>query len=175
MTRSARTALGILCLAGAVGGVAWVARAETKADAAALERTRKTVRMLDDIYKNTVVLITDKYVHKETDYSAGSAAVALFGVMKKNGWHDARLVDLTDQPFEEKNLPKDDFEKAAKKALSGGKPYYEEVVQIAGVPHLRAATPVPVVSKKCTICHPHYAQAKEGAAIGSLMYTLKIE
>jgi hypothetical protein len=34
----------------------------------AVERTRKTVRMLDDVYKTTVVLITDKYVNDEDDF-----------------------------------------------------------------------------------------------------------
>ena len=42
----------------------------------ALERTRKTIRMLDDIYKAAVVLITDKYVNDKDDFPAGSAAIA---------------------------------------------------------------------------------------------------
>lgn len=141
----------------------------------ALERTRKQVRMLDDIYKNVVVLVTDKYVHKEDDFSAGSAAVALFAVMKDKGWHEARLLDATGEPYNEKNSPQDDFEKAAIKALKSGKNYYEQVVQIEGKPHLKAATSVPVVSKKCTICHPHYAQVAEGQAVGALGYTIRIE
>lgn len=149
---------------------------QTKAPAdPALERTRDQVRMLDDLYKTAVVFITDKYVHKDTDVSAGTAAVTLFSVMKAKGWHDIRLVDATDQPFEEKNSPKDAFEKAAVKALKGGKTYVEEVVQIDGKPHLRAATPVPVVMKKCVMCHPHYADVKEGEAIGILSYIVPIK
>lgn len=142
---------------------------------AALERTRKQVRMLDDLYKNAVVLITDKYVNKEDDYSAGSAAVALFAVMKKGGWHDARLLDATGEPYNEDNSPQDGFEKAAIEALQSGKTYYEEVVEIDGKPHLKAATPVPVVSQKCAICHPHYNNAKKGQPIGAIGYTLAIE
>lgn len=149
---------------------------QTKAAAdPALERTREQVRMLDDLYKTAVVFITDKYVHKDTDVSAGTAAAALFGVMKQKGWHDIRLVDATNQPFEEKNAPKDAFEKAAVKALKGGKAYHEEVVQIEGKPHLRAATPVPVVMKKCVMCHPHYADVKDGEAIGILSYIIPIK
>jgi hypothetical protein len=149
---------------------------QTKAPAdPALERTRDQVRMLDDLYKTAVVFITDKYVHKDTDVSAGTAAVTLFSVMKAKGWHDIRLVDATDQPFEEKNAPKDAFEKSAVKALKGGKAYVEEVVQIDGKPHLRAATPVPVVMKKCVMCHPHYADVKEGEAIGILSYIVPIK
>ena len=149
--------------------------AETKVDDAALERTRKQVRMLDDIYKNAVVLITDKYVHKEGDFSAGSAAVALFAVMKEKGYHEARLLDATGEPYNDKNAPTGEFEKAAVNALKSGKAYYEEIVTVDGKPYLKAATPIPVVSKKCTMCHPHYAQAKDGQAIGALGYTIRIE
>lgn len=141
----------------------------------AVERTRKTVRMLDDIYKTAVVLITDKYVHDDSDFAAGSAAVALFDAIKKKGWHEVRLVDATGQPVEEKNAPRDDFERAAIKQLTDGKDYHEQIVTQEGKRLLRAATPIPVVSKKCIMCHAHYADAKEGAAIGALSYTIAIE
>lgn len=166
--------LGLLAL-GSAGWWMSAAEGQAKVDNAALERTRKQVRMLDDIYKNAVVLITDKYVHKEDDFSAGSAAVALFAVMKKNGWHEARLLDASGHPYNEKNAPADAFEKAAVKALKSGKNYHEEVVQVDGKAYLKAATPIPVVSKKCTLCHPQYAQAKDGEAIGALGYTIRIE
>ena len=48
-------------------------------DPAAVERARKTVDMLDHVYKTTVVLITDKYVNSKKDYAAGRAAKTLFG------------------------------------------------------------------------------------------------
>ena len=64
-------------------------------DEAAVERTRKTVRMLDDIYKTAVVLITEHYVHDEDDLSAGSAAAVWFDIIEEKGWHSARLVDAT--------------------------------------------------------------------------------
>ena len=137
-----------------------------KPEDAAVERTRKQVRMLDDIYKTAVVLITDKYVNDEDDFPAGSAAVALFAAMKDKGWHEARLLDATGQPFDDDNAPKTDFEKAAVKAIKSGKGYFEEIVEIDGKPYLRAATPIPVISKKCVMCHPHYADAKKGEAIG---------
>ena len=69
---------------------------------AALSRTRKQVRMLDDIYKTTVVLITDKYVHDKDDFPAGSAAVALFQAVEKNGWHKVRLLDAAGEPIRKK-------------------------------------------------------------------------
>ncbi|MDA9857159.1 hypothetical protein N9D23_03505 [Rubripirellula sp.] len=54
---------------------------------AATERTRDTVRMLDDVYKAAVVLITTHYVNDEDDLPAGTAAIALFDAVNKKGWH----------------------------------------------------------------------------------------
>ncbi|MCU0981659.1 MAG: hypothetical protein MUF25_21115 [Pirellulaceae bacterium] len=81
----------------AVGVAALAIRAqETNASKPdrALERTRKTVRMLDDIYKAAVVLITDKYVNDEDDFPAGSAAIALFDAVKQKNWHEVKLLDV---------------------------------------------------------------------------------
>ena len=147
---------------------------EKKKDAA-VERTRKTVRMLDDLYKTAVVAITTHYVNKTDDLSAGSAAKALFAAMKEKGWHDVRLLDATGEPYEETNVAKDDFEKAAVKEMKAGKGWYDEVVEKDGTRYLRAATPIPVVMDKCMMCHPHYKDAKKGEAIGLLSYTIKVE
>jgi hypothetical protein len=154
----------------------WVAAgaADPAADAA-LDRARKQVRMLDDLYKTAVVLITEHYVEEDSDLPAGSAAKALFKAMKEKGWHEVRLVDATGQPIEAENAPRDDFEKSAIAALKDGKPYYEQVVNGQRGRQLRAATIVPVVLKKCVMCHEHYGQVKEGGAIGALSYTLPIE
>jgi hypothetical protein len=141
----------------------------------ALERTRKTVRMLDDVYKTAVVLITEHYVKGKDELPAGSAAIALFDAIKKKGWHEVRLLDATGQPYEDKNSPRDDFEKAAVEQLRSGKSYHEQVVERDSQRFLRAATPIPVVHKKCVMCHEHYKDAKPGEAIGALSYTIKIE
>jgi hypothetical protein len=147
---------------------------EQKSDPA-LERTRKQVRMLDDVYKTAVVLITEKYVNSDTDLPAGTAAKALFGSMKKKGWHGVRLVDATGEPIMKVNSPADDFEKEAIRQLLAGKSGHEQVVEKDGKRYLRSATPVPVVMKKCAMCHPHYENVKEGQPIGALTYTLLIE
>jgi len=131
--------------------------------------------MLDDIYKTTVVLITDKYVNDEDDFPAGSAAIALFDAIKKKGWHEVRLLDATGDPYDEENTARDDFDHEAIKQLKSGKSYYEQVIEKDGKRELRAATPVPVVMQKCTMCHPHYKHAKKGEPIGLLSYTLSIE
>jgi hypothetical protein len=141
----------------------------------AVERTRKTVKMLDDIYKTVVVLITDKYINDEDDFPAGSAAIALFEAIGKKGWHEVRLLDATGEPYDEKNSPRDEFEKKAVEQLKAGKGYYERIVQKGDKRYLRAATPVPVVMKKCVMCHPHYENAKKGEPIGVLSYRLEIE
>jgi len=142
---------------------------------AAVERTRKTVRMLDDIYKSAVVLITEHYVNDEDDLSAGSAAAALFAAVEAKGWHSARLVDATGQPYDEQNVADDDFEKEAIRRLQAGETYFDEVTERDGKPVLRAMTAVPVVLEKCVMCHAHYANAEEGQAIGGIAYIIPIE
>lgn len=141
----------------------------------AVERTRRTVRMLDDIYKTAVVLITEHYVNDTDDLPAGTAAIALFDAVKKKGWHEVRLLDATGEPYDEDNVAKDAFEKAAVEKMKAGESWFEEIVEHDGRRSLRAATPVPVVLKKCAMCHPHYEDAKKGAAIGLLSYTVPIE
>ncbi len=144
-------------------------------DKAALERTRKTVQTLDNIYKQVVILVTDKYVHDEDDFAAGSAAVLLFKKISDSGSHTVRLLDATGEPYEPKNVAKDDFEREGIKRLKAGAANYEQVVNQEGKPYLRALTPVPVVMKKCIMCHEHYADVKEGEPIGAISYTVPIE
>jgi hypothetical protein len=148
--------------------------APRKEEDAALARARKQVRMLDDLYKTAIVLVTTHYVEEESDLPAGRAFIALFDAMKEKGWHEVRLIDATGQPYEEKNRPADDFEKKAIEQLKAGKPA-EEIVEQDGKRYLRAATPIPVVMKKCVMCHPAYENAKPGEVIGSLSYKLLIE
>lgn len=169
------------CLLIAVSAAGYVASAEDQEarkngpSDAALQRTRKTVRMLDDVYKSVIVLITDKYVHDEDDYPAGSAAIELFGEIQKKGRQELRLIDATGEPYNPENVAEDAFEKEGIKRLKAGEDYYEEIFAKNGKSYLRAITPVPVVMKKCTMCHPHYADAKKGEPIGAITYTLPIE
>ena len=162
-----------------VGGVAWSMQvadgAGKKKKDPALERTRKTVKMLDDIYKTAVVLITTHYVNDEDDLPAGTAAIALFDAISKKGWHDVRLLDASGEPLKDKNVAKDDFEKAAVKQLKAGKPWYEEIVEKDKKRYLRAATPIPVVLKKCIMCHENYEDFKGSEPIGALSYKILIE
>ena len=142
---------------------------------AAVERSRKQVQMLDNIYKQAIVLITDKYVHDEDDFAAGSAAVLWFENISKSGSHKVRLIDASGEPYDDKNVAQDDFEREGIKRLKAGASIYDQVQQIDGKPQLRALTPVPVVMKKCIMCHDHYRDAKEGEPIGAISYTLPIE
>ena len=152
-----RARLVVLALALGVGALFQAgSNAETKDAKAdpALERTRKQVRMLDDLYKSAIVLITEKYVHSDADLPAGTA---------------------TGEPIVETNAPADLFEKEAIKQLLAGKSGHEQVVEKDKQRFLRSATPIPVVMNKCVMCHPHYAEVKKGQAIGALSYTLPIE
>ncbi|MCA9025035.1 MAG: DUF3365 domain-containing protein [Planctomycetaceae bacterium] len=169
----------LLAVVLAIGAVAIFiapdARAREKQDDPAVERARKQVRMLDDLYKTAIVLITTNYVEEDTDLAAGDAFQALFKVMKDKGWHEVRLLDATGEPYDEDNAPRDEFEKQAVKKIKGGESYVDEVVTKDGKPYLRAATAVPVVLEKCVMCHSHYADVPEGQAIGALGYIVPIE
>ena len=183
MRKLVLSAVALAILATAFGSLSWTTAnaddktaASGKASDEAVARARKQVKMLDDLYKTAVVLITTHYVNDEDDLAAGSAAVALFDTMKKKGWHEVRLLDATGEPIEDKNSPKDEFEKAAVAKLKSGESYYEQVVDKDGKPHLRAATPIPVVLDKCVMCHEHYKEFKaKNQIIGVLGYTLPIE
>ena len=110
-----------------------------------------------------------------TSANAGSAAIAWFDAINKKGWHNVRLIDASGKPYDEKNVAADDFEREAVKQLKAGESYYEQVEMRDGKRYLRAATPVPVVMKKCIMCHENYNEAKPGEPIGALSYTLRIQ
>lgn len=173
----ARWWIGAAVMAVLASAMVWSgSQAEDKpAEDAALARTRKQVKMLDDLYKTVIVMITENYVTEKSDLAAGAAFQHVFAAMKKAGHHEVRLLDATGDPYGEKNVARDEFEKAAIAALKAGKPGYEQVVEKDGQRYLRTATPIPVVMKKCTLCHPAYENAKPGEVIGSLSYTMLVE
>jgi len=143
-------------------------------DKPAVQRAKSTVKMLDNIFKQTIVLITDKYVHDEDDFAAGSAAVLLFNNISDAGENKVRLIDATGDPYDADNVAKDDFEKRGVEKLKAGADVHEQVVTKEGKSYLRSLTPVPVVMDKCVMCHAHYADADSGEPIGAISYTVPI-
>jgi hypothetical protein len=143
-----------------------------KVDEAALERTRTTVKMLDDLHKGYVVHITATYVEKQDRAPAAKVAKKVFKHMEEKGWGSGRLIDATGEPNNAANKPKTNFEKTAVEELKKGKTYYDEVATKDGKPVLRAATIVPVVMKQCSGCH---LGKKEGELLGAIVYELPIK
>ena len=140
----------------------------------ALERARREVRLLDDIYKTSIVLITTHYVNDDKDLAAGSAFKALFEAVEKKGWHQVRLLDATGEPYNDENSPKEGFEKRAIQKLLAGEVSYDEVEQEGDRRYLRAATAIPVVMDKCIMCHENYRDVPKGRAIGAVGYRVPI-
>jgi len=138
------------------------------ANDAALERARAEVKMLDELYKNAVISITERYRRGQP---AIMVAQDVFAAMKKSGHHDARLVDATGIPMNEENLPKSEFEKRAVLKIQEGEPYYEEVLEADGRRVLNVATVVPAVHARCASCHA----VEEGDLLGFLRYQIPIE
>ncbi len=163
-------AFGLALAAGSIPLAA--APADSAPDAQDLRRARREVKLLDDMYKTAIVLITQHYVNESSDMPAGEAFKALFAGMHEKGWHEVRLLDASGEPINDDNRPRDDFERAAIAALLKGQPYYEHVTHKDGKPVLRAATPIPVVMEKCTMCHDNYRGKK---VIGALGYSLPLE
>ena len=145
------------------------------AKAAAIDRARQTVKMLDDIYKGGIVTITDKYVTEDSEIPAGTAFKQIFAIAKEKGWHEARLLDLTGEPYSDENVPVDEFELRAAKKVAAGTGFYEEIEEAEDGKYFRAMTAIPVVMEKCIRCHSNYEDLPEGQAIGAMGYRLKIE
>ncbi len=141
----------------------------------AVQRTRDKANELDDIFKKVIVLITDKYVHDDTDFPAGSAAVLLFKQISDSGPQKIRLIDATGKPRVAANVAKDAFERNGILRLKEGDKSVEQVVKTKeGDYQLRVLTPVPVVMDKCIMCHDHYGEAEEGEPIGAISYALPV-
>jgi hypothetical protein len=144
---------------------------KTAPDPAAIERTRDTVKMLDDIYKGFVLHITATYVKAQEKTPAARVTKNVFKHVADKGWHTGRLLDVTGAPLNPSNVANSDFEKRAVAKLKSGAAYFDEVGTKDGKPTLRAATPVPIVMNQCIACHPGY---KEGDLIGALVYEVPI-
>jgi len=173
------TLFGLICSIALDDGVSRQAIGQdAKADSAdaAIERTRKTVRMLDDIYKGGIVAITANYVNDKDTIPAGTAFKQVFKSAEEKGWHTVRLVDGLGEPLNDENAPIDAFEKKALEALVAGQTaWYEKEESADGKRVLRVATPVPVVFEKCIMCHDNYEGIPKGQAIGALTYKITIE
>ena len=137
-----------------------------------LEHARKTVRMLDDLYKTYIVLITEEYVDDPSVLPAATLSKRVFKSMNKKGWHKARLLDATGTPFNPENNPKDAFERDAINAMISGKTYFEKIEKIEGKDHLRAVTSVHAVMKGCISCHP---SSRVGDLLGGIAHTIALE
>jgi len=166
--------LGLLLVALAAFGAAAAdekAGDKIKVDPAALERTRESVQMLDDLYKNAVVAISKTYVEQQADTPAATVAKEIFAAMHKKGWHSARLVDATGKPRSKSNVAITDFEKRGVEQMKAGKAYFEEIGEKDGKAVLRVATVVPAVMPQCVTCHG----GKEGRLLGAIVYELAIK
>ena len=175
MTRQPRRALWVLAALGAlivsgvtaVSGLSAGAAGSPSENDPALDRTRAQAKMLDDLFKVAVVDITNRY----DGPPAAKVAKTIFAAAKEKQYFNARLLDVTGSPQNEANVPADDFEKRAAKAITQGKAYIEEVTGQGTSRRLRVATVVPAVLQKCAKCHG----VKEGDLLGFLSYDLPVK
>jgi len=142
---------------------------------AAVERARREVQMIDTIYKTSIVLITENYVNNDDDLPAGEAFILLFDKMTNKGFHEVKLMDATGEPYNDDNAAEEGFEQMAVKNLVAGASVYDEVVTENGKRFLNSATAIPVVLKKCIMCHDNYEGLPAGRAIGAMRYKIPID
>ena len=163
----------LFLILGVFAGAVFAEKPKVKHNPASVDRVREQVKMLDDIYKGGIVLITTHYVDGDEDLPAGTAFKKLFEAAKKKGWHEVRLLDATGRPYSDENVAKSDFEKEAIKALRSGKSFVEKVIEVESKGYFLAATPIPVVMEKCTMCHDNYKfGGKE--VVGALSYKIPL-
>lgn len=163
--------------AGLLGWGAWTtspgaAQDKAQPDKAAVERARDTAKLIDALYKNFVVQITETYVGEKKQVPAARVSKRVFKAMHEGGFHDAKLLDATGDPVNPDNVATTDFEKRAVQTIKGGKGYVDEVDTVKGKAVLRVATVVPAVMKQCITCHPGH---KEGDVLGALVYEIPIK
>jgi hypothetical protein len=135
-------------------------------------QARREVRLLDDVYKTSIVLMNDTYVEDAAATPAATVARQIFAAIKSKGWHEARLIDGTGKPINPQNAPANDFEKQAMARILKGETYVDAVVEEGGNKYLRAATLVPAVNARCLICHP---DNKVGDVLGALSYKIPVQ
>ena len=137
----------------------------------AVKRARQTVKILDEMYKTFIVLITEEYVKDETMFSALTVSKKVFEKMNTKEWYKAKLLDATGDPHNPENSPRTKFERDAIKAFIDGNSFYEKVEKVDGKYYFQAATSVSIVTDGCTICHPHN---KHGDLLGGISYTFPL-
>ena len=87
--------------------------------------------------------------------------------MKEKGWHEVRLIDASGEPINEDNRPKDAFERSGHRGARGRQTLLRRAGrQGRSSQYLRAATPIPVVMEKCTMCHENYRGKNVIGALG---------
>jgi hypothetical protein len=164
--------LGLAAMVALPGSRSFGAEQASKSNDPEIERTRQAIKMLDDLFKNVIVLVDATYVKKPSDVPAATAGKALFAAMKKGGWYDVRLLGLTDVIGDQDDVPRDAFEQTAAKKLVAGETWYEEVLEKDGKRYMRVATGIPVVSENCVMCHANFKGNKGN--VGALSYTVPV-
>lgn len=141
-------------------------------DSEKLNYARRTVQMIDQLFKTFIILIDEEYVKDPSTLPAATLSKKVFKIMKDKGWYNIRLLDATGIPFNPENNPSDRFERDAIEAILSGKPYFERVEKIKGRSYLRAATKLTAISEGCIKCHP---ERKLGDIIGAFSYSIPLD
>ena len=86
-------------------------------DPAAVERARASVKLIDALYKNSVVQITETYVGEKKHVPAARVTQRVFKAMHEGGFHNARLVDASGDPVNEDNKANTPFDEGLRRTV----------------------------------------------------------
>jgi len=128
-----------------------------------LAEARRTVRLMDDIYRIGVLTTHTMYVREPGVPAAITWGKQVLGQVNAEGWPQARIFAASDRPLNPENNPKDAFEREAIQAFKQGKTRVEQ--QEPGV--LRYASEIRIGDKSCLTCH---VRNKEGDLLGGVSY-----
>lgn len=133
-----------------------------------LAEAKRTLRMMDDIYKIGVLTTHSMYVREPGTAAAVTWAKQVIKQVRAKGWPDSHVFDATGRALNPENSPQDAFEKDALAAFRAGKTTFERVEG----DRLRYASSIPTVDESCVTCH---VRSKVGELAGGVSYTALIE
>jgi hypothetical protein len=133
--------------------------------ASSAEDARRSVQMLADFYRTSLLETHVTYV-KDGKPPAATVFRQVFAALADKGWPRARWLSVNGRPMNPDNVPKDAFEVEAARAIRRGEPLVEQV----GNGRYRAVAALPFTGP-CLKCH---WGDKESDYVGAISFTVPL-
>lgn len=140
------------------------------AESAALPAARQQARLAHQIYAASLDVIHERYFRDDRSTVPARALEDVFSEVARQTRIDARWIGVNARTMSINHEPKDDFEKAAAKAIAGGKREYEAVEN--GVYRRAEAVPLAV---GCLTCHGSFGMVPKTPRFAALVVKMPLE